>query len=280
MPVAAPVFVSRSTTPDVPRYGLLSVADMPAGEDPHWVNGVEYDLPPVPQATADATDCLPGPAEERELASGKPWGTSLPFRAWAGFQCSPVGLSEQDIADYALQKLAAAEGPFVESQVWSETTPAFMSADTESVQATAVPLEVGVGLLEEWLLTAYAGVGAIHIPRRLAAHADHKAILHASGAKMSTLLGTPVSLGNYPNVGPPATPPDEEDPWEPEAPAAGSFWIVATGDVSIRRTPATVLTGRDTAWIDPRTNTVQGIAERQFVVTFDEIAGAVLVNLN
>lgn len=277
MPIAPPVFVDRATTPAVPRFGLLSIAEMPDdGGDRAVYNGIEYQLPAVPQATAAATDCLPAPEDERELDEGLPFGESEPIRAWAGWQCSPVGLSERDVAQHATQKLIAAEGPFLEKQVWSEATPSLMGEGTVLVQGTAVPLAVGVGLLEAWLYEHYAGVGALHVPRSLGAFADHKGILHASGSKIATLAGTPVALGAYPNLGP------NPDPEEAGlvAPAAGSFWIVASGDVVVRRTPVQVQTARGgTGYVNARTNTVQGIAERSWAVAFDQVSAAALVNL-
>ncbi|QRI44983.1 hypothetical protein SEA_PHLOP_20 [Gordonia phage Phlop] len=269
MPVGPPVYVTRQTAPDAPRFGLLSVASMPTdGGDRAVYNGIEYDLPPEPKATGSPTDCVDTPADPIDLDRGHPTTTAMPIRAWSGFECSTVGLDDAEIASYARAKLTAAESPYLEAELWSEADPSLMSADTVVIEDTAVPLEVGIGLLEGWLHTSYAGVGALHIPRALGALADHKSVLHASGSKLATLVGTPAALGNYPTTGPAG-----------QAAAAGTYWIVASGDVVARRGEIKVHTTQPAARLDWRRNNIQGIAERSYVVSFDDVAAAVLVNL-
>ncbi|QMU22071.1 hypothetical protein [Gordonia rubripertincta] len=269
MPVGPPVYVARQTPPEAPRFGLLSIASMPTdGGDRAVYSGIEYDLPPAPKATGSPTDCVDVPADPIDLDRGHPTTTAMPLRAWAGFECSAVGLDAAEIDAYARAKLAAAESPFLEAELWSEADPSLMSPDTVVVEDTAVPLEVGIGLLEGWLRAEYGGVGALHIPRVLAAVADHKSVLHASGSKLTTLVGTPASLGNYPATGP------DGDPA-----AAGTYWIVASGDVVARRGEVKVHTTQPGARLDWRRNNIQGIAERSYVISFDDVTSAVLVNL-
>lgn len=259
---AAPVYVNRPTAPDASRFGLLSIATFPTdGGDRAVYNGIEYDLPPAPEATLDPAACIgtdDDPLDWDTAGSrGKPTGESDPIRAWAGFECAAVGLSEPDVADYVRAKLAAAEGPFLEKAIWDDTTPSIVAEATDLSSAGAVPLEVGIGRLEAWLYENYAGVGALHLPRHLGAVADEAGIIHQQGTRMTTKLGTPAAFGAYPNVN---TDGDAETD-------AGVYWLAATGDVSIRRSDIRV-----TARVDHRRNNWHAIAERSYVLAFDETA--------
>ncbi|QOC56022.1 hypothetical protein SEA_CLOWN_24 [Gordonia phage Clown] len=265
----APVYVNRPPAQDVSRFGLLSIASMPTdGGDRAVFNGIEYELPPTPEAVSDPAACI-GVSDtpldwDTAGMRGKPTGESDPIRAWAGFECATVGLTEQEVSDFARTKLAAAEGVFLEDQLWSHTSPALMSDDTVLIgQYGGLSLRAAIGYLERSLHKDYAGVGAIHIPRELAAYADELGIVHQSGSKLTTMLGTPISFGAYPNT-------DVDG----VAAADGTFWIAASGDVSIRRSEVRV-----TARVDHRHNNWHGIAERTFVVAFDQVSYAIPVSL-
>ena len=82
-----------------------------------------------------------------------------------------------------------------------------------------------------------------------------------------TRLGTPVSFGNYPGSDPDG---DAADP--------GQAWIVATGQVQARRSEVAVHTANGDSYFTPETNTVLGLAERTYVLTWDAVTAAVLVD--
>lgn len=264
------LFTDRQHRLVAPKFGLLSVADLPTDTDPHWAAaGLEYWPPVVPAVGATEIECLgEGEFTPREIPEGFPAGVADPFQVHAAARCKAVGISLDELRARALASLGAAEVPFVEDRLWTTTTPAIMSADTETVVATAASIDKAVGQLEAWLYTEYASVGVIHMPRELGAIADHLSIVSADGNVMRTKLGTPVVFGNYPGTGP-----------ADQVPAAGQTWIAATGDVTVWRTAPEVLTDSGSAWFDPLTNTGTAIVTRDYMVTFDEVAGAALVAL-
>lgn len=268
--VAARLFTERQHRLIAPKYGLLSVAEIPTDTDPHWVAGVEYWPPVKPFAAATDIECLDVDDEyvPREIPEGFPAGLADAFQVHSGAQCKIVGITLEELRARALASLGAAEGPYVERRLWSDTSPAIMSAGTEVVAGTAKSLALAVGELEGWLYTDYASVGAIHLPRKLAAEAGRLNLVTAEGGTMRTKLGTPVVFGDYPGTGPTG-----------QAPAAGQLWIAATGDLTVWRTPPEVLTDNDSAWVDVRTNTGTAIVTRDYMVAFDDLAGAALVEL-
>lgn len=272
MAVTERMFIDRQHHITAPRYGLLSVAETPTSVDQHWPNGIEYWTPAPPTVGETAIVCL-GDDEEfdaRIIPEGFPSGDGDAFQVYAAARCKSIGISEDELRARALASLTAGEQPHVESRLWRGAAPSIMSADTEVVGSTAVRLDGAIGRLEAWLYRNYASAGVIHLPRELAAVADHLSIVSADGVTMRTKLGTPVVFGNYPGTGPGAS---------AAAPAAGSVWIAATGDVTVFRTPNEVLTDNGSAWFDSSTNTMTAIVVRDYLVTFDEVAGAQLVDL-
>ncbi|QUE25894.1 hypothetical protein SEA_SANJUJU_19 [Gordonia phage Sanjuju] len=263
------VETQRRLTP--PKYGLFSASSLVEGEDHVLAGGVEYFLPIDPTAVGHtAIECL-GQGEDmgRVIPKGLPAGVGDPFEVYAGATCDMTGTSEGEIRQRAIDTLQAGEMQAVERRLWSEENPAIMAgADTEVVVSTAASLALAVGRLEHWLYTDYASAGVIHLPRFLGALADSLDLVQADGALLRTKLGTPVVFGDYPNTGPDGT-----------APTAGSVWIAATGDVLVRRTSVDALTDKSQSWFDPATNNVSGIVVRDYLVTFDEVAGAALVDL-
>lgn len=268
---AAHMFTDRQHRLVAPKYGLLSVAEIPTDTDAHWIaSGVEYWPPVVPNVGATAIECLDDPDDfvARDIPDGFPSGLAEPFQVWAGAQCKVVGITLEEIRARALASLGAGESPFVERRLWAETTPAIMSADTVVVAAAAVSLQRAIGELEAWLYTEYASVGVIHLPRKLGAIADSLNLVSQDGNVLRTKLGTPLVFGDYPGTSKTNA-----------APAAGQTWIAATGDVTVWRTAPEVLTDQGNAWIDTSTNIGSAIVTRDYMVAFDEVAGAALVAL-
>ncbi|QPO17097.1 hypothetical protein SEA_LILBEANIE_19 [Gordonia phage Lilbeanie] len=280
--VAARSFFERSEirlTP--PAFTLLSAASLPTPGGPHWQNGIEYELPVAPGAHETEIECLAAPADPgRSLSEdefGIPFAESAAFRVWAGFSCKTVGLTQQRIRQRADQKLAVSETQFVENRIWAADAtnaaegPFIMTEDTPVLNGgTKVALDRAVGLLERELYVKYASVGVIHLPRELASVADHLSVVKADGNVMRTALGTPVVFGNYPNLGPAVG--------GSAAPASG-LWAAATGDLVVIRGAVDVDSDRTQAWVDAKTNTVYGIAERPYSVSWDQFSTAVLVDV-
>lgn len=267
----ARLFVETQRQLKPPRFGLFSAATITEGDTHVFAGGVEYFLPIDPTSVGHtAIECVDqGTSLDRTIPRGLPAGIGDPFEVYAGASCDPTGTSENELRSRAIDTLQAGEMQAVERRLWSEETPAIMSAtDTEVVEGTATSLAVAVGRLESFLYTDYASSGVLHLPRFLGAYADSLDLVHESGTVLRTRLGTPVVFGDYPNTGP-----------DGSAAAAGSVWIAATGDVLVRRTSVDALTDKSTSWLDPVTNNATAIVVRDYLVTFDEVAAAALVEL-
>ena len=263
MPVAPPILVTAPTL-NPARYGLLSAAEMVTETDPHWVNGVEYHHNPIPGAATSSTACVNAPAAQRVLPEGMPTDQALPIPVWAGFQCKHPGLTAAEIEAYARTKLAASEQAFLERTLWADAdTPLMDPTIATPAGTTALSIVGGLGALEEWLWESYGGTGVLHIPRRFAPHLFAAHQLDISGQKVTTKLGTTVSFGAYPGSDPAGA-----------DPAAGTSWVVATGQVQIRRSPVAVHTANGSAYFNYTTNGVIGLAERTYVVNWDGVRAA------
>ncbi|WP_412475384.1 hypothetical protein ACK8HH_17135 [Gordonia sp. LUNF6] len=262
MAVAPPLLIP---TPQLapPRGGLLSVADIVAPGDLHWQNGVEYATNPTPGGVADEVSC--DPIDPADLPEGVPVVTDDPLRVHTGFTCKHPGLTRDEIQAYARNKLTAGEGPAVERSVW----PTIIADATTIAGTGAVSLLAGLGDLEAWLYESYGGTGVIHVPRgALPFLVKAKQIVVGSGGSLTTVLGTKVSAGAYPGTGPAAA-----------EPAAGAAWIAATAAVQVRRSETKVRTDNGAAYFDHRDNSVIGLAERLYVVSWEHLAAAVQITL-
>lgn len=264
--VAPPVFVSAPAL-NAPRYGLLSVAELTASADPHWVNGVEFQHNPLPGAASSANDCAA--QEPKTVPEGMPVVDGAPIIVWAGFECKHVGVTATEIEQYARTKLAISEGPFIEREMWANATTPLMELTTPTpAGTTALPLLDAVGALEGWLWDNYGGTGVLHVGRDWAPYLFDAKQVEITSGRVTTKLGTSVSFGSYPGTGPDGTPA-----------AGGQSWIVATGQVQARRDDVRVHTAQSAgAYFDTTTNTVLGLAERTYVLTWDAVRAAVLVD--
>lgn len=274
MPLNAPVLVEApALTPS--RYGLLSVASRPDA-DTHWPNGVQYQPNPAPHASLDVTDCT-ADVPSKDVPDGIDVDEGYPIRYWSGATCKAVGTSREQVNDRATTQLLAAEGPTLEQTVWAgDLGRTFMDEDT--VVLGAGGLVAAIGALEDWLYRHYAGTGVIHVPRFLAPQLGKDSIIATSGGRAATkVLETPVSLGAYPAVGPDDTDPDER---AYVAAPDGKVWLVATGAVQLWTTDIKVHTDHGAAYFTAHTNTIQAIAERTAVITWDDVSAAVLVDVD
>lgn len=265
-PVAPPILVGAPAL-NGPKFGLLSAVELVTPEDSHFVNGVEQTHNPLPGANARANDCQTGPGTPIVLPEGMPTVESGPITVWSGFECKHTGLTREEIDQYARTKLAISEGPFVERELWANADTPFMeSTIVTPAGTTALPLLEAVGAMEKWLYGNYGGTGVLHIGREHAPALDAVQQIDYTSTKASTKLGTSVVFGNYPGTGP------DGDPA-----AAGQSWVVVTGQLQARRGDVQVHTG-GSAYFDPSTNKVIGLAERTYVVTWDAVKAAFLVD--
>lgn len=258
--VPAPAF-----TPS--KFGLQSAADQAADADPRMrLAGITWEPNPCALAHLDPAECGDDPTE-LELTEGiGAYPVAPPITVYAGFTCSPVDLAEDKMRARATAALAG-DWAAVEAAVWGSA--AFRLMDDTDGSETAVlaedPVSItrGVGLLEAYLGAGYAGVGVIHAPRAVAAHAANAQLIAGRGSYLTTPLDNRWAFGSgYPNTGP-----------DGELAAAGTTWLVVTGAVVYRRTGVNHRRTREQAF-DRGNNVLYAVADRTYAVGWDDCVRA------
>lgn len=278
MSYAPPLLIDIRTTAPRSRYGIIDAADEVVPEGARFVNGIEFHTNCRMNAALNTQDC--GDAFEFEPGvdgDGRPVESVAPIRMYAGFTCRSVGLPQEDINREAEQALTNSAPVALERFLW---TPAaapvvgepdqlhLMGPDTVILGGgTAKSFTGGVRLLEDYLAGEYGRVGVIHAPAGTSADAGLNQQLKWEAGKPLTQKGTRWSWGAYPYADP-----------EGDAAAAGTAWMVATGAVSLRQTAARVI-GDYQQVLNRSTNEVFAIATKTYVVAWECVTAAVLVNL-
>ncbi|HEY9414218.1 MAG TPA: hypothetical protein VIQ30_05630 [Pseudonocardia sp.] len=275
--IAPPLYIDLRTPAPRSRYGLLDAADPVVPEDPKFVNGIEFEPLCLMNASVDPADC--GPSEEYEFTDGRTLNTAAPIHIYAGFKCRAPGLTSEVLRREADAAMTFSGPTALEAYLWTpppaaDPDPAapqamrLMSPDTVVLGGgTAVGLTKGLRLLEDYLTREYGRVGVIHAPAGVSTDAaDRQQVRWESGRPVTT-LGTRWSFGAYPYADP-----------EGVAAAADTAWLVATGAVTLRQTPATVYSDYLQV-LDRATNEVFALARKTYVVAWECVTAAVLVNL-
>ena len=274
MAFAPPLYVDTRTA-SRSRWGLIDAADEVLPEDGKFINGIWWYPDCLMNASVDARDC--GDPAAFDLADGRPAVDAAPIHMYAGFVCRSVGMSEQEMGAAADKALQFSGPTALEAYLWSPPdTPApdgpdqlrLMGPDTVILGGgTAVGFVAGVRLLEDYLATEYGRVGVIHAPAGTSADAGYTQQVRWENSKPVTQRGTRWSWGAYPYADP-----------EGAAAAAGTAWMVATGAVTLRQTAARTVSDFALT-LDRSTNEVFALATKSYVVTWECVTAAVLVNL-
>lgn len=189
--------------------------------------------------------------------------TFEPVTAYAGAECSPIGLTFRELQDRAMQQLILGEQRVLEDWFMRR----FLANATHTTDLTpvagAVHIVNGTGILENALATEYGGQGIIHAPIGTASLLSMHQQVSFGGEDScpSTLAGNGVVLGaGYAaNVGP-ATPPAAP----PVAPA-GEAWLYITPPMRIRRDDRVMVTQQQSQGFNPAINDQRALAETTFV---------------
>lgn len=265
-PAAPPVLIDTAPSLLAPRYGLLSAGELVNWDDPHLHNGFES----IPNAhgvvgvESNNVDDHTTPVLDTDV----PTVVSGPIRVYAGLELSTLTLTPDDAAARARARLSAGEVAGVEKQMWADADHP-LTADPAILSPTAVSMADAVGLIEDWFGERYGGTPVIHAPRQLGARARAERVAERDGQKMVSALGSVFSFGNYPGTGPL----DVTDPENPEV--RPGLWLVASGQVQIRRSDVVVLGADQASRLDRRINQVRVSAHRTYVVSWDGITAAV-----
>lgn len=254
----------------VPRYGLFSVANGPLDLPVHArQGGLEYQSPVCELPTGYEIDCPPSETP-KTFDSG---GTSLieadPFVVRSDLLCAPVGLTNEQLRRWLIERLKAGEQGTVERAFSDGLYGASPSLQGATDLAASSTLLEAVGLLESWLYSRYGLPGVIHVPLAAAQQFRVQVDPLLQGNVYRTALGTLISFGNYSGIGP-----------EAEDPADGTTYLYITGQVTVWRAADTdVFTTPLAAALDRTTNQVYGQAEREYAVAYECFAASTLVTL-
>lgn len=264
-------------------HGLLGgCVPVVIATDYHLLNGT--DLLPTSCATTNAWVDCPDPAtgwtNPAEKVFDRPVQCSFdPVTAYAGFECSAVGMSFEEFQQAAMDQLIRGEQFTLEQHFMTQWLANANHTTDLTPAAGAVHIVNGVGILESWLAGEYGGQGLIHAPIGTASLLGmHRQIKGDSVEECpETWAGNGVVLGaGYAaNVGP-AVPPAVPAP----APA-GEAWLYITPPMRIRRDSRNLVQSQRRQAFDTRTNDQRALAETTFVPEVACcLAGAVRVSLS
>lgn len=249
-------------------YGLFSqVAMRPTDE--RWQFGVQWErLPADPlDGIGDAANADPeNEVEGLPKSLTKNWqdpGTASPFTVYGYFTGSPAGISVQDAQERAISHLQNREEHRVEQALWTgdlDNSPSLRSATANS-DTSALPLEYGLGWLEEISAQEFGSQGVIHMTRGAALQALGDYVVVASGGRLTTQLGTPVIAGSgY----------DGSGPGEAGSAAAGTSWAYVTPPLFGYRSEVFTSSNRPGDLLDRGKNNLTAIAERTYLLGYDD----------
>lgn len=262
-------------------FGILSVARLvpDASLEDHWEAGIVWEsvVKCGPAEIAEA-QCEPVP-EPKTIGRGVSAPEGDPFVVYATFGCSPVG-HWGDALDRAAANLLAGEERALARAIYlgeAGNLPALVNAatvDATPVPGTAVPLADGVALLEAYLRATHPSLGVIHgNPREVSLMSGAHLLRepNAGATSLTTFLGTYVSAdgGFTGNVGPDGTVVTD---------GSGEHWLYASARPVVRRSEVIRTPPNKQQALKTATNDLEAIAERVYVVSWDCVPAAVLVD--
>jgi len=258
------------------RFGLLSASQVDTGSGRWELGGVTYPSVGCRQGTSEwETLCPVIPPGAPQAPKPDPLGLTQiegkPFTLVDSVACNVhSGRTEPEVTDLARLALLGGEQRMVEQNFWASLRAQAVTI-TPPNPATFWNMCEGLGVLEQVIAEQYGGVGVIHAPRYLLAPAVSKALATREGDQLVDPAGNLWAFGaGYDRKGPPIVDPADPDNFAP----AGQLWLYATGPVVLRRSE--VMTHPA---LDHRANARRTVAERNYVLTADCPAAAVLVKV-
>src|SRR5678815_564568 len=193
MPASTPFAIVSGPRFTPLRFGLLSAAQFPEGDDPHWKGGAQFQPDACGADRSVAAFCIAGgPATGTPLklptTTCAPASAAEPFTVYAFVDCAPPGWGDnlEDLVARATRQLDSGEGRAVERVFWTgqpdggpmvfphlaedaatmadpggAMTVELQSAATV-LTGTGIDLVGGVAALEGALAECYGGEGVIH----------------------------------------------------------------------------------------------------------------------
>jgi hypothetical protein len=226
-----PMFIDPPPVPQRP-YGLFDVAlgPMPFPSDASVGGGVQY----IPDTCTDSIylyDMTCPPVSGSKTFDALDTSISgSPFAVMTSFLCGSVGITETEVRQRALVRMALHEQRAVERRVWQGQTLAQGQGAITGLFRGATNLGTAgcateaIELLEQALADNGVVGGMLHARPGMAAHLEQAhQIQYATGRRLQTCLGTPFVFGQgYDGTGPSG-----------EAADTDSEWMYASGRVLI-----------------------------------------------
>lgn len=233
------------------RYGLLSAAagplDLPVQGGRG--GGVQYQPVSCGAARIYPLECPEGEPTEKVYDPHDPLVTAAPFMAYATYRCGSAGHPPGTIEAHVRRRLHNGEQAAVEQALGAE-----LATQATGPIAGGSTFVATIGALEQWLYgsdgAAYGSIGYLHSPLRYAAYAAEAGLTVRDGPILRTHLGTVWIFGDYPDTG----------------------RLYASGAVTVWRSPDVFIPTRAQV-LDRATNQLHMLAEREYAVAWDCVAG-------
>jgi hypothetical protein len=275
--VGPPVLLEAKPTPSQPtRYGLLQAAVGPLDLPIHArLGGLQYVNEICGEGVGYEVNCIDA-LDTKLWDNGLEIVTGVPFVVYSTILCGSVGFTQAEFNAMAVSRLISVEQTIVEQVFSSGSVGQAPSLANNTPAATVLPaggvtaVEV-VSELENaiYCTSQYGPPAYLHMPIAVINDLISQHLLSWDGTRWRTPMGSIVSAGCYSNLSPVGV-----------APAAGTFWIYATGQTAIwRASDAQIQVAPVEGTLDRTTNQQLILAEREYVVTFECAAYAKAVVL-
>lgn len=261
MSIMPPALVQGA--PRAPRpFGLFSVIAPRSGSADRWEGGTveSLGLGCAPSGTEGLIlgeiDCeAPAGGVSRDFTAHETTSTATAFTVFQSEKCGPIGRGLERSQEIARERLDLFEEILVERALWTLLGTAtegvgVYDIDTDSFGGLRNGVLEAVALIEADQAAIYGTPGVLHMPRALAVAGIKEKALEARNGRLFTSLGTQVVAG-----------------WGYAQEAQRIYWtpqlFAYSGEVStFSNTPGDLL--------DRRTNDLYGIAERQWLIGFEQ----------
>lgn len=259
-------------------YTLLDTAEIVPTGDERWGNSgyvdpYPSDVPSVWQPCVEGSETKPDPDTQPDPDLFLSFGVVLPIFCSAGRGGDYNRLRERGIRAFEATESYGVESGFGRGVGTSPSLANQAQGAAILNSGTAVKPSVGFGLLEDYIGENSGRMGMLHTTPKGAALADEANLLERStgnGARLTTILGTPVAVGaGYVGLAPAGK----------SAAGTDQAWVFATGPVQVRRSEIIVPGDGMGQVLDRSLNDVTLYVERNYLVTWDTaVAAAVLID--
>lgn len=275
--IIPPIYIEKPTPSTPRRYGLFDAAVGPLDfPDVHARGGgLNYVEAMCGGGQGYEMNCLDDLDLKNFSEDGLNLVTGVPFVVFSNFTCALAEVDGVASAQRrALEKFLSVEQTIVE-QVFSEglfaQSPSLANNSVPATTITTAATDV-VDVISELENSIYCesqyGVPAyLHMPIAVINRLKSDHLIEFDGRRWRTPMGSVVSAGCYGNVDPDGV-----------APAAGTFWIYATGQTVVWRSAQPFIPPVEGS-LNRVTNQFTALVEREYVVTFECASYAAEVTL-